>query len=543
MMVSSQAVACGAIQRSALPHLYWGMTHISAFNNPGRACVRLVTSSWQLTDVRLWLGVDVMQCQTMLTLGRVRLSSLSASEPARDHAYLDIRQASSPAAQMTAIRKHARQLARQCDTVRQLQATELPARQRQLLGFFHTPASTDAADGRLALTARLDATWHLAALQEAREAARVPVGLPPLVPAAVQCFSGSSSKAGQLHNGQTSHNFAAAAVSPAASGRTGSLTADIKLVASDGGLASGQVSGLVVRPIGSVGAVAEQSLAQGARPGVTYCTEWQAAAPESECLANAKRESTERARTSAVSLVLADCPALRASAAALATLQSLTVLTAPPRAHAAIELVSTGRTSSAYQPLRALLGSAALEHSSELTTSSHSADILQSASSTVGIDCLHVSMAVATAPSRAFEGRQDGRCAANVRQVPRLLPAVARLAPDCVVDTDGEATTSGQVLGGCHLVTGGLGALGLAAAGWLLASGASQVHLSSRNIASTQHGTLAALSTLLRHAPATAVIVISQADVAAPDDLDPAQLGLDAPWRGAALDPPALSHP
>ena len=161
-------------------------------------------------------------------------------------------------------------------------------------------------------------------------------------------------------------------------------------------------------------------------------------------------------------------------------------------------------------------------------------------SNTPGASCLHVRMMAATAPAEANDGQQDTRCAANVRQVPRLLPAMTRAPPGCVMDAAGhDAVDSWAAAGGCYLVTGGLGALGLAAAGWLLAAGASEVHLSSRSAAAVKLGSSGSLAVLLRHAPASALIVISQGDVAAPDDLISLQQGLAAPLRGAMLTLPS----
>ncbi len=479
-----------------------------------------------------------MQCQSILASGRVHLSSLSVREPARDHAYLDIRQAPSPVAHTNVIGQRAWQLASQSTTLRQLQGTDMPTRQHQLLGSFQTPAGTDAADGRLAPTARLDAAWHLAALPEARGAAGVPVGLPPLVPAAVQCFS-DNSKAGLLHNGQTIHNFAAAAVAPAPSGRAGSLAADFKLIVGAGDRASGQVSGLVVRPAGSRGAAPEQSSAEGARAGITYCTQWQAVAPEGECLVTAQRKASERSPASAVSLVLTECPAERASAAALATLQSLALLAAPRSSRAEVELVSSERTNSRSPQLGALLRSAALERSSELIASSHTEDLLTLGTKRTGSSRLRLSLMETAASLWARAGPQDTRCAGRLRHAPRLLPVVASALGRHDLAAASHSAAGSWLRGGCHLVTGGLGALGLAAAGWLLASGAPHVRLSSRNVASAKVSTRRALSSLLRHAPVSAVIIISQGDVAAPDELNSARPGFDTPLRGAALDSPA----
>ena len=485
-----------------------------------------------------------MQCHTTLASGRIRLSSLSATQPARDHASMDVRRTAPLSMEMSHTR--IRPLSAQRTVFAQLWRCNAPTLAHQLLGCVQPAPSSDMPTQRLVPTAHLDAAWHLAALPEARGQTAAVVGLPLLVPAAAHCFS--VSEAGQQRQSHAGRVHAAAAVSPAASGGARSLTVSFGLTAAGAGLTSCHVSGLVVRPLASRGAAAEQSSAEGAMAGITYCTQWQAAEPAGECLVAAQQDSSKRAPwpASAVSLVLAAYFAERASAAALATLQSLALLAAPHPSRAEVELLSSESTDSTSPQLGALLRSAELERSSELVTSSHSDNLPTLGSKLTGGSRLRVSFTAAAASLRARAGPQDTRCAARVRYAPRLLPASAS-APGCHdLATANYSEAGGWPRGGCYLVTGGLGALGLAAAGWLVATGASQVRLSSRNVASAKDSTLGALSALLRYAPASAVIVISQADVAAPDDLMSAQLDLGSPIRGAALDWPAkvtLLHP
>ena len=479
-----------------------------------------------------------MQCHIDPLSGRARLSSLSTAhprQPARDHAFLDIVQLPSDLASQA---HHGRQLGRQqpaqTAALRHLVSGQPDVQRsatRHLLGFMcPAPSDSNTAEG-LSATARLDAAWHLSALPEARgeHSEEMPHRL--LIPAAVECFS--ASKAGRQHESQTKHVHAAAAVSPAASGRAGSLTGDFVLSAAGGEAAPCHVSGLMLRPAGSqLAAAAGQLPLQEATAGMTYCMQWQASAPEGISQTAAQLEAGEHALAPAVRLALADYPPARASAAVLATLQRLTLLAASRSSQVMTDVVSS-RTSFAGAALDALLRSAVLEHQSELTASSRSDDWQHAESHRSGTARLLVSMATAAAAARSNDASSGTRRASGVRLVPRLLPSSR--AGDGTVPTTmaGNSGADGSPSGGCYLVTGGLGALGLAAGGWLLAAGASRVLLISRNAASTTPESARTLSALLRHAPANAAVIFSQADVATPDDMDCTYRTMAVPLTGA----------
>ena len=461
-----------------------------------------------------------MQCRISTTSGRAQLSSLHETDSPRhtsNHAYLSVVRLA-PTAMNRALRSD-RQATDHSRAVQQLvnmqSSSRNPAAAR-LLGSLPAP-SRDALSEAVHSTARLDAAWHLAALPKARGLTSTSATHPPLVPAAAQCFSTVSTTA------RAAPLMASASVSPAASDSVTSITADFVLTAPHA--VASFISGLTARPAAFASAASPQHTSEQASKTTAYCTQWQAAAPEKSCSAAATASLQWHAAASAACLMMSGRRAIQASASALAVMQQLDIRR-PSGRPCSVDLLSGSADSSPGEALAALLRSAALEQGAQLSVGCYSQDALRGnrerrAASTR----LSISVAAAMAGTQAghTSSPHGTRSAAGVQHIPRLLHAVAsKDASELAVALGTVGSSSGEAdepCGGSFWVTGGLGALGLAAAGWLLAVGATQLQLVGRSVSGLTTELQRRLSALLQYAPDNAVVVIRKGDVSAREDL------------------------
>ena len=480
-----------------------------------------------------------MECRVSTASGRAQLSSFRFTEThgnKRDHAYLSLIRLATPVTDPVQVTQSHQHLIQCSSAVKQQLSALTRTHQRPalcLIGSLAMPSGCTPSEGLLP-TVSLDAAWHLAALPEARGLGGTNASLLPLVPAAVQCFSADSTSCAATPAQAT------AAVSPVVDDSVTSLTADFALTGCSEAAASPRVSGLTTRPARLAGASQQPS---GQAATIMYSVVWQAAAPVDSCSAGSAACLPDQSAASAVGMGIFNRQALRASASALAALQNFSTKTVVGQA-SSVRLLNTSAESVAGEALAAVLRSAALEQGNGAAVSCHSGDALhRDHSRRAAKTRLSVSVTAAMASTQTAGRLQGSRCAAGVQHIPRLLPVVSRADASVQVAADTSAGRSGggsggaKLRGGSFLVTGGLGALGLAAAGWLLAEGASRIYLVSRSAAGVPAGAQRALSALLRHAPNDAMIIICRGDVAAMEDLSWWLHGIMSPPTGASLVP------